>query len=322
MFLLRLLFKKGKFVITRRNSGFGDNLISAANVWSYAKNTERTLVIAWVPSRYLTDKCENAFSHFFSVPETIGGVPVMVEDRVDWLSAFLINYSNIFLPFPDPLIFLYGLIHKLGFDPKHNLLTNRRSKRQVPIDRIIVNSEESVWKVFVTNGGHFTPYGHLRPFFDALQLKPEFRKEVDDFAGKHFRNKKVIGAHIRYYGQSLPHSDHTDSWLDEAGALASCIDKIREAAAGLEESEYIVFLCTDSGMVQDHISRSIGNVVTYEKEFGSDGSKELHHELPVETAAAAVIEMFLLAKSDALVRYPAWSWFSYYASLYAKEVIT
>jgi hypothetical protein len=132
----------------------------------------------------------------------------------------------------------------------------------------------------------------------------------------------VIGVHIRYYGQNLPHSDHSDSWLDEKGALASCIDKVKEAVAGLGESEYVVFLCTDSSMVQDYLAGSLGNVVTYEKEFGSDSSKELHHELPVETAAAAIIEMFLLAKSDVLVRYPAWSWFSHYASLYAKKVIT
>jgi hypothetical protein len=43
--------------------------------------------------------------------------------------------------------------------------------------------------------------------------------------------------------------------------------------------------------------------------------------MPVETAAATITEMFLLAKSDILVRLPARSWFSFYASLYAKEIL-
>ncbi|HVY55283.1 MAG TPA: nodulation protein NodZ, partial [Thermodesulfobacteriota bacterium] len=86
-------------------------------------------------------------------------------------------------------------------------------------------------------------------------------------------------------------------------------------------SEYVIFLCTDSRMVQDFLTGSIGNVITYEKDFGSDSSKELHQELPVETAAASVIEMFLLAKSDVLVRFPTWSYFSCYGSVYAGKIV-
>ena len=321
MLLLRLLFKKNRFIISRRNSGFGDNIITAANAWVYAKNTKRTLVIVWAPSRYLTDKSENAFSHYFSFPDIIDGVPIIVEKRVDSVSAILITYSSIFLPFPDPLIFVYGLLFKLGINVRQQL-RERRDKRQASTDRIINNAEESIWKIFITNGGYFYNNDRLRPFFDALQLQPEFQKEVDRFAERYFRNKRVIGVHIRYYGQNLPHSDHTEIWLDETNALVSCFDKIKEAAAGLEESEYVVFLCTDSHMVQDSLTQCIGNVVIYEKQFGRDSSKELHQELPVETASAAVIEMFLLAKSDILVRFPPWSWFSHYASLYAKKIIT
>jgi hypothetical protein len=66
----------------------------------------------------------------------------------------------------------------------------------------------------------------------------------------------------------------------------------------------------------------LGNVVTYEKEFGNDSTREMHEELPVETAEATMIEMFLLAKSDILVRFPPGSWFSHYASLFAKKIIT
>jgi hypothetical protein len=321
MFLLRLLFKKERFIISRRNSGFGDNIIAAANAWGYAKSTNRTLVIVWTPSRYVTDKGENAFCRFFSVPETLEGVPVILEKRLDLVSAFLITYSYILFPYPDPLILLYGVLFKLGANTKQ-LLIKRIEKRQAGIDRIINDQEESMWKIFITNGCYYYLNGRLRPFFDALRLNPPFRNEVDEFAEKHFANKKVIGAHIRYYGKNLTLSNHTKFWLDETNALTASYNKIKEAVAELGDSDYVIFLCTDSRMVHDFFTQSLGNVITYEKEFGRDSSKELHQELPVETAAATIIEMFLLAKSDILVRFPPGSWFSHYASLYAKRIIT
>jgi hypothetical protein len=274
-----------------------------------------------MPSRYLPDKCENAFSRFFSVPETIGGVPVMVEEKIDRLSALLIAYSVVLFPFPDPLVFLYAVMYKLGFNVRERL-RERRDKMQASVDRTISGGLDSDWKIFITNGGYFHVTDDTKIFFDAIRLKPEFREKADEFADRHFRNKKVIGAHIRYYGKNLPHSDHTDVWLDESDALVSCFNKIKAAAAGMKDSEYVIFLCTDSRMVQDYLAGSIGNVVTYEKDFGSDGSKELHQELPVETAEASIIEMFLLAKSDVLVRFPAWSWFSFYGSVYAGKIVT
>ncbi len=68
MFLLRLLKSHPRFIVSHRNSGFGDNLLAAAKAWLYAKETNRTLVIVWAPSRYLADQHENAFSRFFKVP--------------------------------------------------------------------------------------------------------------------------------------------------------------------------------------------------------------------------------------------------------------
>lgn len=60
--------------------------------------------------------------------------------------------------------------------------------------------------------------------------------------------------------------------------------------------------------------------MTFDKEFNSDDIQR-YQRLPIETASAAIIEMFLLAKSDILVRFPPLSWFSYYAGLYAREIV-
>lgn len=320
MFLLRLLKEHRKVIISCRNSGFGDNLLAAANAWYYAKNTDRALVIYWHNSRYLADKGENAFSHFFDVPASIGGVPIIAGPRLDRLSDFLILHLFYLLPRPDPLMLMYRITSKLGIRSDYRLM-KRICNRQKVTDGIITGLADVSRRIIVTHGC-YVPNEHLRPFFDSLALNGEYRRRADEFTESHFRGKKVIGVHIRYYNQSMQLSDHTKYWLDRPKALSECLDKIRRAAAGLAESEYVVFLCTDSRIVHDFIIRSVRNVVTYEKVFGRDSSKELHEEIPKETAAATVIEMFLLAKSDVLVRFPPGSWFSHYASLYAKKIVT
>ena len=319
MLLLRLLKKHPRVIISYRNSGFGDNLLAVANAWCYAKNTNRAVVISWQPSRYLADKGENAFSRFFSVPGSIEGVPVVAEPRIDRLSALLILYPYFFSPAPDPLSILYKVPGKLRITTD-NLFRQRMQRRQEATDRIINNLEEVKQKIVITHGS-YSPNHNLKPFFDSLELKTEFQKRVGEFAERNFRNKNVIGAHIRYHNQSMPVSGHTKYWLDQTKALAACLDRIKKAAAGFNESEYVIFLCTDSRIVQDFISQSADNVVTYDKDFGGDSSKELHQELPVETAEAALTEMFLLAKSDILFRFPPGSWFSHYASMYVKNKI-
>jgi len=320
MFLLRLLKEHRKVIISCRNSGFGDNLLAAANAWYYAKKTSRALVIYWFHSRYLNDKGENAFSHFFNVPARIDGVPIITGPRLDRLSDFLILHPFYLLPRPDPLMLMYRITSKLGISSDYRLMKRIRNRQKLT-DEIINGYADVSQRVIVTHGC-YVPGENLRPFFDSLVLNEEYQKRADAFSDMYFKGKKVIGVHIRYYNQSMHLSNHTKYWLDQPKALSECLDKIQKTAAGLAESEYVVFLCTDSPLVQDFITCFVPNVVTIEKEFGSDGSKELHEELPRETAAATIIEMFLLAKSDVLVRFPPGSWFSHFASLYVKKITT
>lgn len=320
MFLLRLLKSHPRFIVSHRNSGFGDNLLAAAKAWLYAKKTNRTLVIVWAPSRYLADQHENAFSRFFKVPESIGGVPVIAAPSIDVLSTLLILHPYFFSPRPDPRLILYKVLSKAGVGTDNRF--KRRLQRRQEAAELIINNLIDVRQKIIVTYGCYGPNRDLKPFFDALELRAELKERVNEFAEKNFRSKKIIGAHIRYYNQNMPLSEHTKYWLDHANALAGCLDMIKTAAAGLEESEYVVFLCTDSRVVQEFVSKSIGNVVSYEKKFGEDGSRELHEELPVETAEATLIEMFLLARSDILVRFPPGSWFSHYASLYVKTIVS
>ncbi len=319
MVLLRLLRRHERVIISHRNAGFGDNLLSAANAWYYAKNTGRALVIWWQPSMYIADQTRNAFGQFFRVPENIEGVPVIAEPRPDPVSSFLVQHPYFFTPRPEPLTILYKILSKLPANTGE-LFKQRRKRRLDEANEIIDRLADIRQKVLVLHSCK-GPRKELKSFYDSLRLSDGIQDKADEFAGRHFRNKKVIGVHIRYYNANMMHSDHTPYWLDHTGALIDCLNKIKKTAAGLNGSEYVVFLCTDSRMVYEFISRSVDNVVAYEKEFGRDTTKELHYQLPVRTAEASLIEMFLLARSDILVRYPPGSWFSHYASLYVKEIV-
>ncbi|MGH7892952.1 MAG: nodulation protein NodZ, partial [Thermodesulfobacteriota bacterium] len=151
MFLLRLLKRHPRVIISHRNSGFGDNLLAAAKAWHYAKKTNRTLVIVWAPSRYLADQHENAFSRFFKFPESIGGVPVIAEPSIDRLSTLLILHPYFFSPRPDPSLILYKVLSKLRINTE-NLFKQRIRSRQEATDGLINNLIDVRRRIIVTHG--------------------------------------------------------------------------------------------------------------------------------------------------------------------------
>lgn len=321
MNLISLLRKHPKLVIVRRNEGLGDNLFTSAHAWYYAKKTKRSLCICWAPSRYLDDKSANAFCHFFLVPEQIAGVPVIVEPSLTMLERTLVVI-------PRPLkLFIYSSFFALV---PQNL---RRIKKLAFFERLKQMQEQ--WIVNVVREGRELknrllifncPLGFLpdetRPFFDALELKPEFQAEVDGFVGRYFQSKKSIGLHIRYYNKKMAYSNHTRHWLEPEATLLSVKQMIQEVVERFKNCDYVIFLATDSATVQHFVLDNFDQVVVYDKEFSSSETRELHEGLPTKIAKPAIVEMFLLAQCDILIRFPPGSWFSHYASLYVDEVIS
>jgi hypothetical protein len=321
MFFRELLKESGGVIVSRRNSGFGDNLLAAANAWRYARATGRSLAILWTRSRYLEDPAENAFPKFFAIPENVGGVRVIAPPRVDILSMLLLRLSFALSPRPDAGLFGARLLSALGMDGGLMLKSESR-RREAVIDGIVEGLTDVKPGILVTQGC-YGPKDELKPFFDAVRLAPRLAGIADDFARENFAGKKVVGVHVRYYGPHLPVSNHTPYWREWKPGIKACIDginKARDMAGGGEQA--VVFLSTDSRPVEELLTRSVRGVVTYPKPFGRNFGGELHDELPVETAEASAIEMFLLARSDVLFRYPPGSWFSHYASLYAGRVLT
>ncbi len=329
MFLIRLLRRSQKSILSYRNSGLGDNLLAAANAWDYAKVTGRSLVICWSRSRYLRDGGVNAFFQFFELPAEIQGVPVEVESKIDRVSSWIISYWHFLVPYPDLVCIAERRLRRSGalkhvipgyvpIDGPRGFAADRRHERE---QKIVYGGIEKPQRLMIATGC-YCPQEKLRPFFDALKLTPDLAQQVEAFSRVHFGDKLIIGMHVRHYDASLPRGNHSRYWTNPEEGLAHCLDKIHQAIRRAGTAEHVVFLSTDSRLVQEFVKAHLDHVVTFDKQFGTDQSKELLQELPVETASQSLIEMFLLARSHILVRYPPESWFSHYASLYAQEILT
>ena len=329
MFLIRLLRRSQKSILSYRNSGLGDNLLAAANAWDYAKVTGRSLVICWSHSRYLQDGEVNAFFQFFELPAEIEGVPVEVESRIDRVSSWIISYWHFLVPYPDLVCIAERMLRGSGvlkyvipgyvpMDGPRGFAADRRHEHE---QEIVYGGIEKPQRLMIATAC-YCPQEKLRPFFDALKLTPSLAQQVDAFLQARFGDKLVIGVHVRYYDALLPRGNHSRYWTSPEENLTHCLSMIHQAIERAGTAEHVVFLSTDSRLVQEFVKGHLDHVVTFDKQFGTDQSMELHKEIPVETASQSLIEMFLLARSQILVRYPPESWFSYYASLYAQEILT
>lgn len=322
MYLIELFSRAHRSIASCRNSGLGDNLSAAASAWCYARKTGRDLAICWFHSRYLRDQRENAFSRFFTLPDEIEGVAVCVEPWVDRISAFVLMHWAYLVPFPD-LVGMFAWLLRRTALARHvsnrfypvGYAWRRRQNKQMQL----IRSGADTPRHLLVASGCYPPQADMQPFFDALRLQPHLSTQVDEFAARHFRGKTVIGVHIRYYDPALPPSDHSASWADPEQTLALCVNRIEAAIEAMAVPDCVVFLATDSRKVHDFIRTRLQHVVCLEKPWGIDPARELHEELPVETAEASVAEMFLLARCHLLVRLPTRSWFSHYASLYVRQ---
>ncbi|MEZ5199393.1 MAG: nodulation protein NodZ [Bacteroidales bacterium] len=167
-------------------------------------------------------------------------------------------------------------------------------------------------------------YGFLgeetKSFFKELRLKPEYQQKVDEFTEQHLKGKTVLGVHIRYYDKNLPVNNHTKFWLEPEKSMKIIESRIEKIISEIDDPNFVILLVTDNKMVHDTIRKNFDKVVSYEKKFDIV-QKGMHLSLPVDSAFAGLIEMFLLAKSDIMFRFPPHgSWFSHYGAIHAKKV--
>lgn len=311
---------KNKKVISRRNAGFGDNLFAAAHAWYYAKKTNRTLEVSWSPSMYLDDKSTNAFGFFFDFPSTIEGVPVVAKEKIGAFSRLVrslpVTPSRLFIP-----AVLAEISNRVLKDKSPDYFKKMANRRQEWVEDVVTHGKEVKKKNLILNGCYGFLKEETKPFFQEIKLKEKYQKKHDEFVAKNLAGKKVIGVHIRYYDKNLPKNNHTQYWLEPEKSLKIINDNLRKIVDEFNDPNYVIFLATDNKMVHDSITAEFDQVVTYEKNFDIV-QIGMHLHLPVESAFNGLVEMYLLAQSDVLYRFPpSGSWFSHYGSIYAKKVV-
>ena len=122
---------------------------------------------------------------------------------------------------------------------------------------------------------------------EELPLVPSIRERIDAFVSERWA-RRVIGVHVRY----------TDRTID-LGKLERAVEAQRRRMPGA-----VLFLATDNRRVEEEYRRKFGEVLTTPKWFPPEGAVMHQNEQcpdPVENGVQALVDMFLLARCDALV---------------------
>lgn len=205
-----------------------------------------------------------------------------------------------------------------------DFIIKARTKSYIFLVDLIQNGKDVKKKTVIFNSDfNFLDKKEIKPFFDSLKLKHEYKERVDQFIEHNFKNKFVIGTHVRYYDKSLPVCDYTKYWIEPEKSLEILRGRLEEIISKFNGTDYVVYLATNSYMVNDYVKNHMKNVVTFNKDFAKiKVNWSLHHILNEDSLKNDIIEMYLLAHCNILFRFPsAYSWFSYFGSLYADEVI-
>ena len=280
----------GRCIISKRNSGFGDCLVCASVARTYAVKTNRKLVIDWRYSNYL-DGHENLFSKFFETPKNLG-VEVVSDNSVENLV-----FSEPFFP------------HSWNNKNVNTYIKSKEGKKTVEILRKMEDIPAGTFVVNTYAGSSFwsVPDEDHKTFLSDLKLKPKYWSKVKSFREKFLSKRPVIGVHLRHgNGEDLyvlrrkRERMETDKIVDEIKAMV--LKEGKRFKGG-----YDVFLATDSTIAIDAFRKEFTSVIVRDKWLPPPGVGPVHQlakELapdPLECAADALIDMYLLSFCDVLL---------------------
>jgi predicted O-methyltransferase YrrM len=280
-----------RYVISKRNAGFGDCLTCASVALKYAIKTNRTLAIDWRYSNYLGGG-ENLFSKFFETPKNLG-VDVVCDDRI----------GN--LVFPQPFFppswnnkNVNSFIESVGDKKTIGIL---HSMKDIKAETFVINTYAGKSVLAVSKEEH-------EKFLSELRLKPKYWNQVKSFHKKFLSKRPVIGVQVRHgNGENSPDflerkaiKMETKKFVDQLKAMI-----VKEGKRF--KGNYDVFLSTDSKVMIDAFKKAIPSVIVRKKWLPPPGAGPVHKlaiELapnPEKSAADALIDMYLLSFCDVLL---------------------
>lgn len=295
-------------MVSRRRTGFGDCLWSLAAAWRYAQRTRRTLAIDWRGSCYLDQPFTNAFPVFFEPVQDIAGVRVMCDDRINQFS-----FPGPFFPtwWNRPHIDCVYRPDEQIFRERDELSELIESQHDTDANTVVCDAC-LMWRC---------DQEAERQIFRSLKPRPEIRAQIESVYQQHFRGHSVIGVHARH-GNGEDVMGHAPYWAEPELALRQICTAVAKAKALSHERPVKVLLCTDSAQVRDQISGVFPDLFTVPKRFQEHQAGPLHSAaLGIEGGSSALVEMYLLAQCNTVVRFPPTSAFTRYARLFVPRVI-
>lgn len=280
--------EKERFLVVKATGGLGNRLLGILCAVTYSLMTGRRLCVDWSDFMY-SDRGENVFPKLFK----LRGVPYTYR---------LPQAHDVYPEFWRELLQTNALIEQFNInhlDPAVMDVTRIDLAKHYP------NAVTAFWSF------NLDPLqaalGHIRtrlPQFAHLDVDGICREvmkqhllprsivsdKVDAFAARHFSGP-MVGVHVR----------HTD--------LRMPLEKTVQAVQDLQQTLGArIFLATDSQDIERSLSQRFGDaLVAVPKKYPANG-KHLHsHKVAglsnFDKALDAAVEMYLLSRCDALVRY-------------------
>jgi len=277
-----------RFLVVKPTGGMGNRLLGLMCAVPYCLMTGRQLYVDWSDFMY-SDRGENVFPRLFK----IRGVP---------FSYRLPQAADVYPGFWSKQLTTNLLVEQVGInhmDPRvmdeTRIALSTRYPQAVaafwsfnldPMRAALDHIQEHLPQfsnLTVDGIGAEVMHKHILP-------RPAVSDQVDEFAAKHFTGP-MIGVHIR----------HTDMRMPLKETLRTVHDLKHSLGAR-------IFLATDNQAVEQALADLFGDdLVTMPKRYPENG-KHLHsHRVAgmtnYEKALDAAVEMYLLARCDAIVRY-------------------
>jgi Nodulation protein Z (NodZ) len=264
----------------------------AGALW-LARQLERPLIVDWRGQAQLRDKSLNYFTEFFESPSKILGVPILYApaDVGDYVQGSRVSEWIE----PERAARLASGVETTGA-PLIVCQTFHGLERLPP-------------------GPESERFRFLRSFYRAIRPAPRIKDAANSWWSENCDGAFVVGVNVRtgngqYYGKGMPYAGRVDISLfdDDERFLRKIEDACRARTRALPRQirdDFVVFHATDSPAMSELLSR-LPAACSRRTVYPPPGTGDLHsfedeHDRDRGSVIDTVVDMFLLARCDALV---------------------